>query len=121
MKPGLEAVGRYDERRVRNRFLDTFMPADTWKIVLNHILVGFFAYRDNHDHLYLDHLYIHPDFQNQKIGRAVIAHLSRAAAEKMIPLRLGALRNSPANHFYLSNGFKKIGEGEFDIFYELIV
>ena len=32
MKPGLQQVGRFDEERVRSRFLDSFVPQDTKKL-----------------------------------------------------------------------------------------
>lgn len=119
MEPSLVALGRFDRQKVRSRFLDTFVPADTWKIQLEGELVGFFVFRDRGDHLYLDHLYIHPNYQSQKLGGAVIKHLVEIATDRRLPIKLGALRNSPANQFYLRNGSIKTGEDEFDIYYEI--
>lgn len=118
MEPSLVALGRFDPQKVRSRFLDTFVPTDTWKIKLQGELVGFFVFRDRGEHLYLDHLYIHPDYQSQKLGGAVINHLVAIASRRRLPIKLGALRNSPANKFYLRNGFVQIGEDEFDIYYQ---
>ena len=118
MKPSLEALGRYDVNRVRNRFLDTFLISDTFKIMMNNELVGFYVLRDKRDHFYLDHLYIHPNFQNLKLGKRVLNIIIEKARERGISIRLGALRNSPSNRFYLKNGFLKIAEDEFDIYYE---
>ena len=118
MKPSLEALGRYDVNRVRNRFLDTFLISDTFKIMMNNELVGFYVLRDKRDHFYLDHLYIHPNFQNLKLGKRVLNIIIEKAKERGISIRLGALRNSPSNRFYLKNGFLKIAEDEFDIYYE---
>ncbi len=119
MKPSLIALGRYDEQKVRRRFLDSFVPKDTQKILVGDALAGFFVVRDKLDHLYLDHLYIHPDYQKQKLGRAVIEHLAHIAKTRCLAIRLGALRNSPANQFYINHDFIKIAEDDFDIFYEL--
>ncbi|WP_243645874.1 hypothetical protein [Reinekea marinisedimentorum] len=58
MRPSLEALGRYDEVRVRSRFLDTFVPGDTIKLVSGNSTFGFYVLRDKGDHFYLDHLYI---------------------------------------------------------------
>ena len=118
MKPSLEALGRYDVNRVRNRFLDTFLISDTFKIMMNNELVGFYVLRDKRDHFYLDHLYIHPNFQNLKLGKRVLNIIIEKARERGISIRLGALRNSPSNRFYLKNGFLKIAEDELDIYYE---
>ena len=38
MKPGLQQVGRFDEERVRSRFLDSFVPQDTKKIIIEGVL-----------------------------------------------------------------------------------
>ncbi|WLQ14452.1 GNAT family N-acetyltransferase [Hahella aquimaris] len=118
MKPSLEAVGRFDENRVRSRFLDTFVPEETFKIMENGELAGFFVLRNKQDHLYLDHLYIRPDFQNRSIGGKVLAEVKREAANKGLPVKLCALRDSKANDFYQKHGFVKTHEGEFDIYYE---
>ncbi|WP_431688190.1 GNAT family N-acetyltransferase [Hahella sp. NBU794] len=118
MQPSLEAVGRFDANRVRSRFLDTFVPEDTFKIMESGKLAGFFVLRNKHDHLYLDHLYLHPDYQNRSIGGKVLAKVKSEAANKGLPIRLGALRNSKANDFYQKHGFVKTHEGEFDIYYE---
>lgn len=118
MEPSLVALGRFDPQKVRSRFLDTFVPTDTWKIKLQGELVGFFVFRDRGKYLYLDHLYIHPDYQSQKLGGAVINHLVAIASRCRLPIKLGALRNSPANQFYLRNGFVQTGEDEFDIYYQ---
>lgn len=119
MKPSLEAAGRFDEARVRNRFLESFDPGDTCKLVDNGEIVGFYVLRDRVDHFYLDHLYIHPEHQSRRLGRAVIERVLKIASERSLSVRLGALKGSPANDFYLKLGFKKIREDEFDIYYEL--
>jgi len=119
MRPSLEAVGRFDEQRVRNRFLDTFLPMNTFKIESQGSLAGFFVITDKMDHLYLDHLYIHPDYPNHQLGRAAIEQVIKTARERTLPLRLGALRGSRSNRFYINHGFIKTHEDEFDIYYEL--
>ena len=56
MKPSLEALGRFDDNRVRSRFLETFNPEDTFKITEANELMGFYVVRFKEDHCYLDHL-----------------------------------------------------------------
>lgn len=118
MKPSLEKLGRYDPQRVRKRFLDTFVASDTWKIEIDGEIAGFFVLRDKNDHFYLDHLYIHPIFQNKKLGSVVIEYIIKITQTRQLSIRLGALKESPSNRFYLNHGFTKIGEDEFDIYYE---
>lgn len=118
MKPSLEALGRFDESRVRRRFLDTFIADETFKIIENESLVGFFVVREREDHVYLDHLYIKPEYQGRRIGQKVLQHVISHARTQALPVRLGALRESRSNQFYLQNGFHKTHEDEFDVYYE---
>ncbi len=118
MKSSLEALGRYDEMRVRSRFLDSFVPSDTVKLVSDSSTFGFYVLRDKRNHFYLDHLYIGPSFQGRELGKAVLERVKKEALAKSYMIRLGALKGSKANSFYQSNGFTKTHEDEFDIYYE---
>jgi len=121
MKASLSAIGRFDENWVRTRFLETFEPNDTYKVIEKDELLGFYVVREKEDHLFLDHLYIKIGYQNKNVGKAIINKIVAAAKDKNLPVRLGALRGSRANHFYSKNGFKKTHEDEFDIYYEYSV
>ncbi|SBS26257.1 hypothetical protein MSP8887_00367 [Marinomonas spartinae] len=118
MRPGLEVLGRFDEKRVRSRFLETFTPSDTFKIVDDETLLGFFVVRVKADHHYLDHLYIKPEHQGRALGKLVLQKIVSMAHKKGLPVRLGALKGSRSNDFYINNGFIKTHEEEFDIYYE---
>lgn len=118
MRPSLETLGRYDENRVRSRFLDSFVPQETWKILLDNILIGFAVVREKPDHLYLDHLYVLPEHQGRGVGKHVLDLVKDEATAKRLPIRLGALRNSRSNDFYRDNGFMKMQEEELDVYYE---
>ncbi|EAR11300.1 GNAT family N-acetyltransferase [Reinekea blandensis] len=118
MKPSLEALGRYDEQRVRERFLKTFTPEDTVKIMVEGQLAGFYVLRTLPDHLLLDHLYLTPACQGKGIGTTLLQELIASANTQQLPIRVGALRDSPANRFYQQQGFKKTHEESFDIYYE---
>ena len=118
MKPILVALKRFDEIRVRNLFLETFEQKDTVKVVENDELLGFYVLREREDHLFLNHLYIKTAHQNKNLGKAIIKVVVEAAKLKNLPVRLGALRGSRANNFYIKNGFKKTHDGEFAIYYE---
>ncbi len=118
MRESLEAIGRFDPARARSRFVDGFDREATRKIEIDGRLIGFYALQDKGDHLYLDHLYIHPDFQGNGLGASVLTSVIALTRERKIPLRLGALRGSRSNTFYLAHGFVKTGESEWDLYYE---
>ena len=118
MKPSLLKLGRYDESRVRNRFLDNFVPESTFKIMESNDLLGFYVVLIREDHHYLDHLYIKPEHQNKNLGKTVLNRVIKNAQKDNLPLRLGVLKGSRSNDFYIKNDFIKTHEDEFDIYYE---
>ena len=118
MRESLEAVDRYDSVRVRERFLSGFLPELTHKILVDGQVAGFYMVTEYPDHFFLNHLYILPEFQNRKLGSEALTTVLGIVEKVSKPLRLGALRDSPANDFYLSHGFSKTAEEEFDIYYE---
>jgi len=118
MRPSLEAVGRFDPERARERFLKSYCPAETEIIYANEKIVGFYVLRRRSDHLYLDHLYVTPSSQGHGIGRKVIEALKSEAQAGGLPIRLMALNGSPSNDFYRRNAFSKICADDLDTVYE---
>jgi GNAT superfamily N-acetyltransferase len=114
MRESLERIGRFDPERARERFLSGFSPTDTQHIEVNQRRVGFVVTKRKDDHLLLDHLYVDPSQQNQGIGAAVLAHVLTQAQALNLPIRLGALRDSDSNRFYLRHGFRLVEQTEFD-------
>lgn len=118
MKPSLTALGRYDEIRVRARFLDGYSAEHTTLVLLGADLVDFFVLRPGEDHLLLDHLYVAPSSQAMGVGSFVMQHVIARSQDTMLPVRLMALKDSPANGFYRRHGFLRTGDAEFDNYYE---
>jgi GNAT superfamily N-acetyltransferase len=117
MRPSLEAVGRFDPERARNRFLETYDAHDTRVVWSGEDLIGFYVVRLRSDHLYLDHIYIRPDHQGGGLGRRIVRSVQDRAREAGLPLRLMALRDSPANAFYISLGFGLESSDALDNYY----
>lgn len=118
MRESLERVGRFDPQRARDRLLSAFSPAHTRHILWHGEPVGFDVVRPDGDGLLLDHLYIDPRHQGLGIGAAVLADLFARADREGRRVRVGALRDSDSNRFYLRHGFVQVEQTEFDNLYE---
>lgn len=117
MRPSLEAVGRFDPIRARERFLASYTAQDTHLIYAQDGLAGLYVVRQRPNHLYLDHLYIHPKHQGRGFGRIVLGWVQLEARKAQLPIKLVALKNSKANDFYLSCGFAFVTSDAFDNHY----
>ncbi|MFO1414834.1 MAG: GNAT family N-acetyltransferase [Burkholderiales bacterium] len=119
MRPSLEAVGRFDEARARRRLLDGFDAHCTRAIVAGGERVGFVVVRPAGDDLLLDHLYLAPSAQRAGLGSAVLRRVIDEARAAGRALRVGALKDSPANAFYAKHGFRLAATSEWDNHYLL--
>lgn len=117
MRPSLERIGRFDLERARQRFSATFAPEHTRHIEVDRNRVGFVAIKPAPDGIVLDHLYVQPSHQRRGIGAAVLTIVCQEADTLGLPMRVGALRESDSNRFYLRNGFVWVEESEWDIYY----
>ena len=117
MRESLEALGRYDERRSRERLAEGFVPAHTQHIVVGGQRVGFLVLRRLSHSLRLNHFYIDPPRARQGIGSAVLHWVLAQADAAQLPVELVALKGSAANSFYERHGFVCTGEGPWDIDY----
>jgi ribosomal protein S18 acetylase RimI-like enzyme len=117
MRESLEAVGRFDPVRARERLRKSFYPEHTAFIVVDGQKIGFYTLRPADGGLQLDHLYVHPNFQSRGIGSEVLRHLLALADASQMTVSLGALRDSPSNRFYQRHGFVQTAEDELDIYY----
>lgn len=117
MRDSLARIGRFDPARARERLAAGFSPAHTRHIVVDGQRVGFVVVKPQAEGLLLDHLYLRPGTQGRGLGGAVMSRLIEEADALGQPMRVGALRGSEANRFYLRHGFRQIGESEFDIDY----
>jgi len=117
MKESLEALGIFDPTRVREGLLSSFDPTLTKKVLINGQLAAFYVLREEPDWLYLNHLYVLPQFQGEKIGTTVLSLIIKQGDELGKKIKLRALKESRSNDFYLSHGFVKTHEEEFDNYY----
>lgn len=117
MRDSLERIGRFDPQQARDRFLDSFSASQTKHIVLNGVRIGFVTVKQINKELLLDHLYIRPHYQSSGVGTWVLGCIFRQADESGLPVRVGALKESDSNRFYVRQGFRLVKEGECDNYY----
>ena len=117
MRESLERIGRFDPARARERFRAGFTPQFTRHISLDEARVGFVTVQPSVHGLSLDHLYLLPDSQRLGIGSRALAIVFGEADVQGLALRVGALRGSDSNRFYLRHGFVLVEEAEWDLYY----
>jgi ribosomal protein S18 acetylase RimI-like enzyme len=117
MRESLERIGRFDPIRARERFLSSFDPTTTRHIVVDGLRVGFFVVRTAAGEMHVEHLYIEPRYQGRGLGAVVLAEILRDADRQRLDVRLGALKESASNRFYIRHGFEPVAQGDWDIYY----
>jgi ribosomal protein S18 acetylase RimI-like enzyme len=118
MRESLERIGRFDPARARDRLAAGFDAQATRHIEADGERVGFVVVKRQGDALRLDHLYVRPGAQGRGIGAAVLARVFAEADAQVLPLRVGALRESDSNRFYARHGFALVAQSEFDNEYQ---
>lgn len=117
MRSSLEQIGRFDPLRARQRLAASWDPSMTQHILCDGQRVGFFMLRRTDHALVLQHLYLMPFAQGRGVGSAVMRTLIDESNWAGLPLRVTALRGSPANAFYLKHGFVRCSADEYDLGY----
>ena len=117
MRESLERIGRFDPARARERLRAGFEPRYTRHIVVASARVGFVVVKPHERGFLLDHLYLRPGAQGRGLGALVLARILAEADAAGLPLRVGALRESASNRFYLRHGFRLESESEWDLYY----
>lgn len=118
MRPSLEALGRFDPIRVRERFLSKFNPTNTTNIWMDGQIIGFFVLNDKADALWLEDLYFLNTYQGKGMGKAIMNNVKNMATQQNSLLKLQALRDSPANIFYQNCDFVETHQEQWDIYYQ---
>jgi len=116
LRADLERLGRYDERRVRQRLRDGFTPAHTWVIEVGGAFAGCVSLRPARDARWLEHFYLAPHLHGGGIGAAVLRGLLEQCDRDGALVRLNVLRGSPARRLYERHGFTLETEDAVDVF-----
>jgi len=114
MRPDLERLGRFDESRVRQRFLDAYRPETTSVVEVGGSTAGLVAIRPEPGELWVEHFYLAPEHQGHGLGGSILEHLLQTRVEAR-PFRLNVLQGSPARRLYERHGFTLESEDEVDV------
>jgi GNAT superfamily N-acetyltransferase len=114
MRPDLERLGRYDDVRVRRRFLDAYRPELTQVVVVDGVPAGLFAVRPEPDERWFEHLYLGTQHQGRGLGRQLVSHVLRDDGDPR-PFRLNVLQGSAARRLYERHGFVVEREDPVDV------
>jgi GNAT superfamily N-acetyltransferase len=117
MRPSLEALGRFDLTRARERFAGQFHPAAMRWIEVAGERVGLLTVHRERDPWHVQHLYIAPGHQGQGLGRWALDSVQSEAAAAGVAVELEALQGSDANRFYQRHGFKVLAVQDIDTRY----
>ena len=120
MQPSLEALGRFDPQRARERFASIFASEHMNHIMQGGLRVGCVTLRAKPGVLRMDHLYIEPAAQGHGIGAWVMDWACALADLRQHALELAALQGSDANRFYQRHGLVEVSRSDFDIEYRRV-
>jgi ribosomal protein S18 acetylase RimI-like enzyme len=113
IRESVEPIWGWDEAFQADYFRDHWKTENRTVIVVDGIDAGIFALTLHPDHYFLDLIEIHPDFQGQGIGTALVEEAMGQAAIVGVPLRLHVLKTNPrARTLYIRLGFKDTEERE---------
>ncbi|MEV1328505.1 GNAT family N-acetyltransferase [Micromonospora costi] len=116
LRADLERLGRYDERRVRQRLRDGFAPAHTQVIEVGDAFAGCVSLRPAADAHWLEHFYLATHLQGSGIGTAVLRGLLDRCDRDGTVVRLNVLQGSRARRLYERHGFTLETEDPVDVF-----
>lgn len=116
MRADLERLGRYDERRVRERLRDSFSPLHTSIIMIDRGLAGCVTVRPTEGRQWLEHFYLAPRFQGRGIGSAVLRTVLRRTDAQGMTVGLNVLQGSAARRLYERHGFVVEAQDPIDVF-----
>lgn len=115
MRPDLERLGRYDDRRVRQRFRDSYSARHTSVIMVGGDLAGCVTLRPADGLQWLEHFYLAPQHQGRGLGSAVLGTLLAWTDAQGLTVGLTVVQGSPARRLYERYGFAVRSEDPIDV------
>ncbi|MFE2431057.1 GNAT family N-acetyltransferase [Streptomyces sp. NPDC059373] len=116
MRADLERLGRFDERRVRQRLRDSLSPRYTSIIEIDRAIAGCVTLRPAQDGWWLEHFYLAPHHQGRGLGSAVLRAVLTPVDTQGVSIRLNVLQGSAARRLYERHGFVVETQDPIDVF-----
>ncbi|MCV0397542.1 MAG: GNAT family N-acetyltransferase [Rhizobiaceae bacterium] len=85
--------------------VEAFDPAGHRVLMQGGVDIGCVATEERADHIWIQKLYVHPDWQNLGVGTWALRHVVNEAVSARLPVRLSVLVTNPAVGFYEREGF----------------
>ena len=114
MRADLERLERFHPDWVRERFLRSFVPANTRLIEVDGETVGSLAVRTEPGEHWLEHFYLAAAHQGRGVGGELLRRVL-AEPRAALPWRLNVLQGSAARRLYERHGFVFEHEDEVDV------
>ncbi len=106
-----ETWGSWDEAEQRAFWREHWFPGRE-VIEVDGEMAGFLDVEDREDHVWVGNIELHPGFQGQGIGTAIVRDIQADAARCGHDVRLQVLKVNPARRLYQRLGFELTGETE---------
>ena len=110
MKGYVDQTWGWDDAFQESVFRKNYVPAEIQVIIFAEKDIGMLSLEEREEDIFLRAIEIHPDYQGQGIGRAIIQKIIAAGALKMKPAFLHVLKVNPAKRLYERLGFSVVSE-----------
>ena len=105
------------EQDQQNRVDDNY--ACSHLVVYQEETIGTLKYKQSASEVEIMQMQVHPDYQNQGFGKAILQQIIQSAHGKKVLLTV--LKDNPALQLYLRLGFKVVGEDKHEYHMQLTV
>jgi GNAT superfamily N-acetyltransferase len=110
MKEYVDKTWGWDDAFQESIFKKNHVPADIQVITLDGEDIGVISIDHKMDEIFLRIIEIHPNYQRQGLGTAIIQTIIDDATRQMKPVALRVLKVNPAKRLYQRLGFRIVEE-----------
>lgn len=110
MKPLTAALMPWDENKQSAGFAEQWKLQDVQIITVEGRTVGWLQAAETASEIFLQQLFVSPDYQGQGIGSKVLQTLLKSWERTGKPVVLTVLKNNPARRLYERHGFVVVAE-----------